>query len=303
MKHSSMIAGGVGIALGFGATVLAVSRASKALAADPVTPLPGGDDTLENDLWTDVLPLPTEKDVKGDLERNWGSTPTDLRPLFLLMEEASGIKGAGRIFAVIAKRESVGFQINAHNADSRETLASCRAYANRRDKNPPLTYGVDAALFGSGGLFGALAPYFLWTAVMSKKNNAPLLSYPPEAMFLPRVAGFAAAVYMFRLLRYYQITDHGDIKAGWANPSFLVGNGRGSNGYIKSRTNFFGDADALDVDLDDTDTIPGPVLDWRGWTNVDQVRTRIIGPKMPRQKDPRAPLGEDALTPCLERLK
>lgn len=296
MKRAALIAGGV--ALGFGATVLAARRA---LAVGETTPLPVGEPTLENDAWVDVLPLPTERDVKGDLERNWGKTPADLRPLFMLMEEASRIKGSGRIFAVIAKRESIGFQIDAHNTTDHEVGASCDAYVNRRGKNPPLVYGVDAALFGSGGLFGALAPYFLWTAITSKKKNAPLLQYPPEAMFLPRVAGFAAAVFMFRLLHYHRIEDHGDIKVGWGSQSNLYGDRRGGSGYIKSRTHFFGDADALEIDLDDTDTIPGPVLSSKGWTNVDEVRTRIIGPKMPRQKTPRPPLGEDALKPCLER--
>ena len=54
----------------------------------------------------ELAPLPRPGDVKGDLSKNWGSTPFDLRPLFLLMEETSGIVGSGRIFAVIASRES-----------------------------------------------------------------------------------------------------------------------------------------------------------------------------------------------------
>jgi hypothetical protein len=53
-----------------------------------------------------LAPLPTAADVKGDLVRNWGDTPIDLRPLFLFMEETSRIVGSGRVFAAIASRES-----------------------------------------------------------------------------------------------------------------------------------------------------------------------------------------------------
>ena len=63
--------------------------------AMPTSPPPAG--------WQNTRPLPTATDVPGfDLERNWGKTPTDLRPLFALMERVSGIDGSGRIFATIA---------------------------------------------------------------------------------------------------------------------------------------------------------------------------------------------------------
>jgi len=61
-----------------------------------------------------------------DLVRNWGKTPTNLRPLFALMERLSGIDGAGRIFATIAKRESA-FVATALNCVFRSTWASVPA--------------------------------------------------------------------------------------------------------------------------------------------------------------------------------
>ena len=109
----------------------------------------------------DLAPLPHAADVSGDLVRNWGETPVDLRPLFMLAEETSRIVGMARVLAVIAYRES-RFVTTAQNGNAAveqdERDSSRDAYKNRKDSNPPLRYGELAAEFGSGGLFGALAP-------------------------------------------------------------------------------------------------------------------------------------------------
>ncbi|MCB9702140.1 MAG: hypothetical protein H6711_09615 [Myxococcales bacterium] len=168
---------GVGVAGVFGLMLAASRRASAAEASSSSsggsTQGDGGVATLE-----DVPPLPTARDVRGDLSRNWGDTPADLRPLFLLAEEQARIAGAGRILAVIAYRES-RFVTTAHNGDApsetTERAASRRAYDRGKDRNPPLRFGERAADFGSGGLFGLLAPYFLWTGVPEVGERAPLL--------------------------------------------------------------------------------------------------------------------------------
>jgi hypothetical protein len=222
--------------------------------------------------WEGVLPLPTAKDA------NWGSTPKDLRALFLLAEEASGIDGAARIFASIAKRESA-FVVTAHNGDEvdeqAERDATRRAYDNRKDKNPPLAFGEEAADFGSGGLYGHSAPYFLWTGVAELGDKAPLLGSDPRIMFLPRVATFAALVYLQRILANYRIDDHGDIKAGWASPSLLAGD-RGSETYHAVRERFYADAKELGIDLADTKTIPAK-LSAAKWPGVKAVFDRVVG--------------------------
>ena len=228
--------------------------------------------------WKNVRPLPRPADVPGfDLTSNWGTTPKDLRPLFALMEEVSGIEGSGRIFAIIAKREA-GFVATAHNSSAHETSASRRAYKNAKGRNQPLKYGVEAGEFGSGGLFGALAPYYLWTGVQEAKANAPLLNSRPEIMFLPRVAGFGACVYMQRLLDNYQIDDHADIKVGWASPSLLK-KGRGGDKYKAVRERFFSDAKKLGIDLADTSTIPAKLSASR-WPGVLRVFDGLVG-KLP----------------------
>ncbi len=231
----------------------------------------------------DLAPLPRAADVSGDLSTNWGDTPVDLRPLFMLIEEISRIVGAARFLSVVACRES-SYVTTAQNgnaaAEQDERDDSRTAYTNNKGRNPPLRYGEEAAAFGSGGLFGQLAPYFLWTGVPEIGKKAPLLNAPPSLMFQPRAAGFAAAVYLQRLLTQYRIDDHADLKAGWANPQ-LLGKGRGSAKYQEVRARFLGDATKVGIDLADTDTIPAK-LDASAWPGVAAVFAGLVG-ELPRE--------------------
>ncbi len=226
----------------------------------------------------DLAPLPRAADVSGDLVRNWGETPIDLRPLFMLAEETSRIVGMARVLAVIAYRES-RFVTTAQNgnaaAEQDERDSSRDAYKNRKDSNPPLRFGELAAEFGSGGLFGALAPYFLWTGVPEVKDKAPLLNAPPSLVFQPRAAAFGAAVYMQRLLKQYRIDDISDIKVGWANPG-LLGKGRGGETYLSVRKRFLEDAQTVGIDLTDVVTIPTK-LDASAWPGVPAVFAGLVG--------------------------
>ena len=228
--------------------------------------------------WDGLMPLPTAAEVKGDLTTNWGNTPTDLRPLLLLVEEATGISGAARLLAIIGYRES-RFRPTAHNGDDGETTAetnaSWRAYHNNKDRNPPLMYGEAAAAFGSGGLFGHLAPYFLWTGVQELGSKAPLLNSDPRIMFLPRVSAFAAAVYLQRLLANYDIRDHADIKVGWGSISLLSAEGRKDSDYARIRERFFEDAKTLGIDLADVATIPAKLRADK-WPGVAKVFEKIV---------------------------
>ncbi len=271
MKRGIWLA--LGTTAGIGGALLFSRRASAASAVAPASDAP------EQSLPTiDLAPLPRAADVSGDLSRNWGTTPVDLRPLFMLMEEIARIPGAARVFGVIASRES-GFVTTAHNGNAAkeqdERDDSRKAYLNNKDRNPPLRYGDQAAEFGSGGLFGALAPYFLWTGVPEIGKKAPLLAARPTLVFQPRAAAFGAAVYMQRLLTHYRVDDIADIKAGWANPG-LLGKGRGGETYLAVRTRFLADAKTLGVDLADTDTIP-PKLDASAWPGVPTVFAGLVG--------------------------
>jgi len=266
---------GIWITLGATASIggaLLFSR--RASAASPTTP--GAAEQTPPTI--DLAPLPRAADVSGDLVRNWGETPIDLRPLFMLAEETSRIVGMARVLAVIAYRES-RFVTTAQNgnaaAEQDERDSSRDAYKNRKDSNPPLRFGELAAEFGSGGLFGALAPYFLWTGVPEVKDKAPLLNAPPSLLFQPRAAAFGAAVYMQRLLKQYRIDDIPDIKVGWANPG-LLGKGRGGETYLSVRKRFLEDAQTVGIDLTDVVTIPTK-LDASAWPGVPAVFAGLVG--------------------------
>ncbi|MBL9102741.1 MAG: hypothetical protein JNL82_17475 [Myxococcales bacterium] len=262
----------LGATVGVGGAVFLAGR--QASAASPGS----SSGTAGNLPPIDLAPLPRATDVSGDLQKNWGDTPLDLRPLFELMAEVSKIPGSGRLYSVFAYRES-RYVTTAHNGNATgeqdERDSSRAAYKNGKDRNPPLKYGEQAAEFGSGGLFGLLAPYFLWTGVPEVGKRAPLLAAPPELVFQPRAAAFGAVVYMQRLLTQYRIDDHADLKAGWASPSLLKGD-RGSEKYNEVRARFLDDATTLGVDLTDTSTIPEK-LDASAWPGVPAVYKALVG--------------------------
>lgn len=256
-----------------GATLLWSRRAR---AAGVSTPTAEPSDAPPQPL--DLAPLPRPQDVQGDLARNWGTTPLDLRPLLLTMEEAARIPGSARLLGVFAFGES-RFVSAAHNGNApdeeAERKSSRRAYDDHKANNPPLKHGERAADFGSGGLFGQLAPYFLWTGVPELGDKAPLLGAPPELLFQPRAAAFGAIVYLQRLLKHYRIDDHADLRAGWASPSLLT-TGRGSPRYGETRARFLDHAKTVGIDLADTTTIPTR-LDASGWPGVPAVFTALVG--------------------------
>lgn len=293
MRRSTMITTATVLG-GLAATgaIFAYSRSAKAATPTP----PSGTDDAESGTpknspspsttgpltWDGALPLPTTKEIRGDLERNWGATPKDLRPLFLLGEEASGIVGAARILASIAKRESA-FVTAAHNGDevdeAAEREATRKAYERGKTHNPALVHGEAAADFGSGGLFGLSAPYLLWTGVAELGERAPLLGSDPRIVFLPRIATFAALVYLQRILAHYRVDDLADIKVGWASPSLLLDppkGGRGGETYQAVRERFLADVKSLGVDLGDRTTIPER-LSAAAWPGVQVVFDRVVG--------------------------
>jgi len=262
----------LGATVGVGGAVFLAGRRASAASPGASSGTAGNLPPIE------LAPLPRATDVSGDLQKNWGDTPLDLRPLFELMAEVSKIPGTGRLFATFAYRESQ-FVTTAQNGNATgeqdERDSSRAAYRNQKDQNPPLKYGEQAAEFGSGGLFGLLAPYFLWTGVPEVGKRAPLLQAPPELVFQPRAAAFGAVVYMQRLLTRYRIDDHADLKAGWASPSLLKGD-RGSEKYHEVRARFLDDAKALGIDLTDTSTIPEK-LDASAWPGVPAVFKALVG--------------------------
>lgn len=280
MNRNAAIAGAVGVAALGGAGLFAYSRwragaqpaptpdppqpgesnppqSEPSTPASPSTDAPGAD---EVGLWESVKPLPTMADVAGDYTSNWGSTPAIYRPLYLLMENASQIPGSARVYSVISFGEA-RYNPTAHNGggttsrDEFERVQSRRAWNSMQtrgynEENTP--FGPTAAEFGSGGKFGALAPYFLATGAVSLgKANAPLLKSDPRIIFVPRVAAFCAVVFLWRLLvnPNYVVEDIPAIKVGWASPSFLTASQRGGESYTRVHEKFQRHATEVGIDL------------------------------------------------------
>ena len=249
----------------------------------PPTPLPPG----TNGTWKPehLLDLPLAAEVGGDYDSNWGSTPGELRPLFLWMENSSGIRGSGRLFAVIAYGES-RWVPSARNGDGdtaldeRERVGSRRAWKYLREAGFPLKHGEAAAEYGSGGLFGALSPYFLATGRPDIGKRAPLRDACPDVCLIARVAAWGAVVYMQRLLDHYRIDDHADIKVGWASPSYLLSKNRGGDGYKTSHAKFERHAKEVGIDLTHTGTIP-KTLSTERWPGVLETFESMVG-ELPR---------------------
>ena len=127
----------LGATAGIGGALLVSRRASAASAASPAAP--GA--TPETPPTIELAGLPRAADVSGDLVRNWGETPVDLRPLLMLAEETARIRGAARVLAVIAYRESrfVTTAQNGNAAGEQDERDSSRdAYNNRKASNPSL---------------------------------------------------------------------------------------------------------------------------------------------------------------------
>lgn len=285
------LAGGAAVTYGLMSTARAAEPPSGQPDTTPADPTPAVDEptppasglvTVRGVTWKNVLPDPTAADVVGDLETNWGDTPTELRPYFMFLEEKSRIVGSGRLFSVIAYGES-RYVESAQNGDGdtdldrRERAGSGRAWEGLQKRGIPLKYGEDAAKFGSGGYFGALAPYFLATGINALgKKNAPLRYSNPRIVWLKRVAGWGAIIYMQRLLVNYTIDDHPAIKVGWASPSFLKGDELYGTNYQRVHAKFTRQAGEVGIDLEHTPTIPKK-LSTANFPGVMPVFREVVG--------------------------
>lgn len=180
---------------------------------------------------------------------NWGSTPEEVRPLLLRAERASRIPGAARFLAIVASRES-GFNATAHNEEPAEVDASRRLYQRAAAERPALAYPASVEAFGSGGLFGMLAPLVAWAGWADLGDRAPFLGEEPTVVFDPRLAAFAAVAHMQQLLRRYPIKSMTDLRVAWAQPSLLGSRDAAQEAaYQAIRARFLADARELGISL------------------------------------------------------
>ncbi|MFY0539988.1 hypothetical protein [Nannocystis pusilla] len=148
-----------------------------------------------------------------------------------------------------------------------------------------MLWGEEAAAFGSGGLFGLLAPYYLWSGWNSLKEKAPLLDAEPQTVFFERCATFAGIEYMRRLLTGYDIRDHADVKVGWASVSLLSDKNRGGEDYMAVRTRFAEDVQESGIDLGKLPDIKQMIDDAKKrWPGVQAVFDKLVSKVPTRNK-------------------
>jgi hypothetical protein len=82
-------------------------------------------------------------------------------------------------------------------------------------------------------------------------------------------------IYLYRLLKHYEIKDHADIKVGWGSISLLSENGRKDSDYARIRQKFLEDAKKLGIDLADTQTIPTK-LSASNWPGAKAVFDKLV---------------------------
>lgn len=130
---------------------------------------------------------------------------------------------------VVANRES-DFSRTARNKSAVETAASKTGIEGGTKRgNPKPKFADSIAGSGSGGLFGALAPYVAWTGM--DEGYMPYLNEDWPIIENPIVAAVCAAKYYQRIVTYYPTVfankgspspeDNFRIRLGWANPSKL----------------------------------------------------------------------------------
>lgn len=193
--------------------------------AGQTTPTPGSD------------PAPAGP-TQGAVDPNyWGTTKRgeEYRELLKKIEEVTRMP-VRLLLSVIANRES-GWNRKARNKTAVETAASKRAIeAGPERGNPPPKFAASLAGAGSGGLFGALAPYVAWTGL--DEDFMPYLDADYTVVEDPIVAAICAAKYYQRVVANYSTVfanparpsaeDNYRVRLGWASPKTLKEDPAGS---------------------------------------------------------------------------
>ena len=149
----------------------------------------------------------------------WGNVPAEWRAKIKTWGDASQIPYLWAFLAVVMNREA-GFVANVQNMSAKETGASASAVAaGIKRGNPAPKYAEACGAFGSGGLFGALAPYFCWIGF--DEGYMPFLNRKPTFMFTPDASAVFALHYAWRILSNYSVRHWMDVRTGWASPSVL----------------------------------------------------------------------------------
>lgn len=209
--------------------------------------------------------------AQGAVDPNfWGTTDrgAEFRALLTKIEAVTGMPL--RLYLTVVANREAGWNRKARNKTAAETAASKRAIeAGPERGNPTPKYATSIAGAGSGGLFGALAPYVAWTGL--DEGYTPYLDEDWTIIEDPIVAAICAAKYYQRVVANYGTVfatpgapapeDNYRVRLGWASPKTLKEDPAGSLfKAVKGRM----DEDLAQLGLKITDLPPPSAERWPG---------------------------------------
>jgi len=276
-----LVVGAAALALGGGA-VYAVHRwrQQQRVALDTGAPEPGrtpgastptsGTPTSEGSASeTPASETPTSE-VPAD-PGAWGTTKRgeQYRPLFTKLEEVTGMPM--RLYLCVVANREAGWSRTARNKTKGEVKASADGLDNGIKRgNPAPKFAASIRDAGSGGLFGALAPFVAWTGM--DEDYMPYLDEDWPIIEDPIASAVFAAKYYQRIVgggRYPVFADPAKpapednyrVRLGWASPSALKSS---PNGTLFQNVKKRFDEDLAQLGLKISDLAPPNAEQWPG---------------------------------------
>jgi hypothetical protein len=276
-----LVVGAAALALGGGA-IYAVHRwrQQQRVALDPGTPEPGrtpGASTPTAEAPAPEAPAaeaPTSETPASEAPADpgsWGTTKRgeQYRPLFTKLEEVTGMPL--RLYLCVVANREAGWSRTARNKTKVEVKASADGIDNGLKRgNPAPKFATSIRDAGSGGLFGALAPFVAWTGM--DEGYMPYLDEDWPIIEDPIVSAVFAAKYYQRIVgggRYPVFADPSKpspednyrVRLGWASPSALKSS---PNGTLFQNVKKRFDIDLAELGLKISDLPPPNAEQWPG---------------------------------------
>ena len=202
---------------------------------------------------------------------SWGTTKRGevYRPLFTKLEEVTGMPL--RLYLCVVANREAGWSRTARNKTKGEVKASADGIDNGIKRgNPAPKFAASIRDAGSGGLFGALAPFVAWTGM--DEGYMPYLDEDWPIIEDPIVSAVFAAKYYQRIVgggRYPVFADPSKpapednyrVRLGWASPSALKSSPDGTL-FQNVKKRF--DIDLAELGLKISDLSPPNAAAWPG---------------------------------------
>jgi hypothetical protein len=275
-----LVVGAAALALGGGA-VYAVHRWRQQKALDTPPAEPGGTPDVskpaseapasETPGQAPAAETPGQAPAAEADPGGWGTTKRgeQYRPLFTKLEEVTGMPL--RLYLCVVANREAGWSRTARNKTKVEVKASADGIDNGIKRgNPAPKFAASIRDAGSGGLFGALAPFVAWTGM--DEGYMPYLDEDWPIIEDPIVSAVFAAKYYQRIVgggRYPVFADPSKpspednyrVRLGWASPSALKSS---PNGTLFQNVKKRFDIDLAELGLKISDLPPPNAEQWPG---------------------------------------